>query len=224
MTRYLFATVFFCSLAVRNRIVVFASGVAVTGFIAAIAYGLNTSDTSKNPTLAPFEFNREAADSPEAAARTLFRGVSTESPKHFVQHLLLGVCDNSIDTLQKFAECLHETEFTHDGESFTFYDLREHRKGINGKKTVRVVAVAPFDKSDKKVAALQSQMMSTYYGKEFACVDVASESYDGLEYQTRIVAARVDEGWYAIPRCRSARSFYEIADAMRLEPVDANAP
>lgn len=196
--------------------------VVPTGLVAALAYGLSTPTKSVGPTLAPFEFHREAAASPEAAALSLFQGVSTESPKHFVQHLLLGVCDGSIDTLQKFAESLHTTEFTHDGNSFTFYDLRELRRGINPRKAVRVVATAPFDTEDKQVAALRSEWISTYYGETFACIDVAAEGYDGLEYQTRIVVAQVDGGWYAIPRCRSARSFYEIADAMRATPAEAN--
>ena len=195
--------------------------VVAAGFVTALAYGLNTPIQDVNPSLAPFEFHREAAATPEAAARSLFRGISAESPKHFVQHLLLGVCDNSIDTLQKFAESLHKTEFTHDGNSFTFYDLRELRRGINHKQPIRIVAVAPFDTEDKQVAALRSQMLSTYYGETFVGVDAAAEGYDGNEYRTRIVVAKVDGGWYAMPRCRSARSFYEIADAMTLESAEA---
>ncbi|WP_442507120.1 hypothetical protein SH528x_006018 [Novipirellula sp. SH528] len=205
----------------KSRSATVACLLVVTGFVAAMAYGFNTPAISATPSLAPFEFNREAAASPEAAARTLFRGISTESPTHFVQHLLLGVCDGPIDTLQKFAECLHETEFSHDGERFSFYDLRELRKGINPKKPIRIVAVNSFDTEDKQVAALQSQMMSTYYGQAFVCIDVAAEGYDGLEYQTRIVVAQVDGDWYAMPRCRSARSFYKIADAMRIAPPEA---
>lgn len=64
-------------------------------------------------------------------------------------------------------------------------------------------------------------MASTYYGERFACVEVAAEGYDGLEYQARIVVAQVEGGWYAMPRCRSAKSFYEIADAMQLAPAEA---
>lgn len=163
--------------------------VVATGFVAAIAHGFNTPAASVNPSLAPFMFQRAPAASAEAAAQSLFRGVSTESPKDFVQNLLIGVCDNSIDTLQKFAESLHVTKFTHDGDSFTFYDLRKLRREINSKKPQRVVAIAPFDSDDKKVAALQFQMLGTYYGETFVCVDVAAQGYDGLEYQTRIVAA-----------------------------------
>ena len=106
------------------------------GVVAAIAYGFNSQTSSADPSLAPFEFHREGAASPEDAATTLFRGVATASPAHFVQHLLLGVCDGPIATLQKFAECLHETEFRHGAESFTFYDLRELRKGISPKKPI----------------------------------------------------------------------------------------
>lgn len=206
----------------KRLLAVLACFVTSTGLIAALAYGLNTPAPSPNTSLAAFEFHRKAASSPEAAAEILFRGVATESPQHFVQHLLLGVCDNNIDTLQKFAESLHETKFNHEGDSFTFYDLRESRRGINPKKPTRVVAVAPFDTADERVKALDSQMMSTYYAKTFACVVVAGEGYDGLEYQTRIVAAQLDGGWYAMPRGRSARSFYEIADAMAIAAVEAN--
>lgn len=190
-----------------------------TGFVVAFAIGPDAPASTENTVLAPFEFHREAAASPEVAASVLFEGLSRESPRHFVQHLLVGVCDNSIDTLQKFAESLHRTKFTHDGESFTFYELRDQRRGINRKKAVRVVAIAPFDADDEQVAALRFEMISTYYGERFVAVDVAAEGYDELEYQTRIVAAEVDGGWYAIPRCRSARSFYKIADAMQLAPV-----
>ena len=205
----------------KIRLVMVVCVVVPLGFVAARVDGLNAATKSVNPTLAPFEFHREAAASPEAAALSLFRGVSTESPKHFVQHLLLGVCDGSIDTLQKFAESLHATEFTQDGNSFTVYDLRELRRRINPKKPVRVVAIAPFDSEDKQVAALRSQSVSTYYGETFVCVDAVAEGYDGLAYQTRIVAAQVDGGWYAVPRCQSAQAFYKIADAMRLVPVEA---
>ena len=94
------------------------------GFGAALAYGLNRPASTSATSLPPFEFSREAAASPGDAALALFQGVATESPKHFVQHILLGVCDGSIDTLQKFAECLHTTEFTHQDEAFDFYELR----------------------------------------------------------------------------------------------------
>lgn len=195
--------------------------VVATGFVAAIAYGLDTTGTGSKPSLPAFEFHREPATSPEAAARTLFRGVSTESPKRFVQHLLLGVCDGSVDTLRKFAESLHETKFSHKGKSFTVYGLRELRQHINPKKPVSVVASAPFDTKDKRVAALPLQSISTYYGEAFVCIDAEAEGYDRRMYRTRIVVARVDGGWYAMPRCRSAKSFYEIADEMRLSPAKA---
>jgi hypothetical protein len=196
--------------------------VVAIGFATALAYGLNTPVKNEASPFAPFEFRRTAADTPEDAARSLFRGVSTESPKRFVQHLLLGVCDNSIDTLQKFAESLHTTEFVHDGDSFTFYSLRDLRRGINPKKPVRIVGSAPFDTEDKQVATvLHLGMISTYYGEKFVSVDVVGQGYDGLEYQTRIVVTRIDNGWYAMPRCRSAQSFYQIADAMQLTPAIA---
>lgn len=185
-----------------------------TGVATAIAYGYDSEPKSDNPPLAPFVFHREGAVSPEAAAKALFRGVARESPKDFVKHLLLGVCDGPIDTLQKFAECLHVTKFSHGEDQFTFYDLRDGRKGINPKKPFRVVKTEPFDTEDKQVAALQMEMMRTYYGKAFTSVDVAGEGYDGEEYQTRIVVAEISDRWYAIPRCRSSNNFYVIADAI----------
>jgi hypothetical protein len=202
--------------AMKHRLAAFACVVVATGFVAAFANGLNTSNAIENPSLAPFEFNRTSAASPEEAATALFRGVATESPKHFVQHLHLGVCDGPIDILQKFAESLHTTTFTDEGKSFTFYDLRDNRKGINPQKPVRVTALASFDTENEKVAALQFEMLSTYYGERFMCVDVAAEGYDGHEYQTRIVVSQQGDHWYAMPRCRSAKSFYSIADAMSL--------
>ena len=185
-------------------------GVAIA---AAISYAVTARVPVPDPALPPFKFEREGAASPEDAAKSLFHACATESPKHFVQHLLLGVCDGPIDTLQKFAECLHSTRFHRGEDSFTVYDL-PFGKQINPKKPFRAVASQDFDRESKQVAALQFQMMSTYYGERFKCIDLVAESYDGLEYRTRIVVAQVGEGWYAIPRCRSSKSFYEIADSM----------
>jgi hypothetical protein len=172
--------------------------------------------------LAPFEFQGEGAASPEVAAETLFRACATRSPKHFVQHLLLGVCDGPIATLDKYAECLHSTRFRHGDDSLTVYDL-PIKRAINRKGPFRAIASQDFDRENKQVAALQFQMVSTYYGKQFKSVDVVAESYDGLEYRTRIVVARVKDRWYAMPRCSSSNSFYEIADAMRLPSPEENA-
>ena len=55
--------------------------------------------------LTPFEFQQESAPNPGTAATALFR-VATESPRDFTKHLLLGVCDGSVDTIQKFAEAM----------------------------------------------------------------------------------------------------------------------
>ena len=197
----------------NSRRFTIACTLIAVGVVAMISYTVNSQAAISNRSLAPFEFDREGATNPEDAATTLFRGCASESPKHFVRHLLLGVCDGPIDTLQKFAESLHGTKFSHGEDSFTVYDLP---KGINTNKPIHVIARDAFDSEDKQVAALQFQMLSTYYGEKFMCVDVAAEGYDGLEYQARIVVAQVQDRWYAIPRCRSAKSFYEIADAMRL--------
>ncbi|HEV7280136.1 MAG TPA: hypothetical protein VGN57_07990 [Pirellulaceae bacterium] len=171
-----------------------------------------------DPALPPFIFHREGADSSEAAATTLFRACAMRSPAHFVQHLNLGVCDGPIDTLQTFAEFLHTAEFRHGEDSFTVYDLPRQ---INSKQPNSAIATQEFDRGDKQVAALQFQAVSTHYGEKFESVDVVGKSYDGLEYRMRIVTALVRGRWYAIPRCRSSKSFYEIADAMPLPSPEA---
>jgi hypothetical protein len=196
----------------KSRCLTNASLLLCLAVFAAIAYGVNLP-ASPDPALPAFEFHREGAASPEDAATAMFRGIAMESPKYFVQHLLLGVCDGSIGTLQNFAECLHETRFSRNELSFTVYNLP---KGIDTRKPVRIVASQAFDGEDEQVKALQFQMLSTFYGETFVCVDVAAEGYDGLEYRTRLVVAELDSHWYAMPRCRSAKSFYEIADAMHM--------
>lgn len=180
---------------------------------AAIAYGVNSPVTSPDPVLPAFEFHRKGAASPEDAAKAMFIGIAKESPKDFVRHLLLGVCDGPIGTLQKFAECLHATKFIRNEQSLTVYDLP---KGIDTRKPIRIVATQAFDGEDEQVKALQFEMISTFYGKRFVCVDVAAEGGDGLNYQTRLVVAEQNNRWYAMPRCRSGKSFYEIADRMQI--------
>ncbi|MEZ6052110.1 MAG: hypothetical protein R3C02_12075 [Planctomycetaceae bacterium] len=153
---------------------------------AAIAYGVNSPATSPDPALPAFEFHREGAASPEDAAKAMFLGIAKESPNDFVRHLLIGVCDGPIGTLQNFAECLHETKFIRNGISLTVYDLP---KGIDTRKPIRIVATQAFDGENEQVKALRFEMLSTFYGDSFACVDVAAEGGDGLEYQTRFVVA-----------------------------------
>jgi len=92
----------------KNNVALALCLAVAAGFGAALAYGLNRPAKDSATSLPPFEFSRAAAASPEDAALALFQGVATESPKHFAQHILLGVCDGSIDTLQKFAECLQQ--------------------------------------------------------------------------------------------------------------------
>jgi hypothetical protein len=49
---------------------------------------------------------------------------------------------------------------------------------------------------------------------------LAADSYDGIEYRTRIVVTLAGDRWHAIPRCSSSKSFYKIADAMRFPAPD----
>lgn len=172
----------------------------------------------ENALVVPIELVPKGAATPEVAATSLFRGTATRSPRHFSQHLLLGVCDGPVSTLNKYAEALHTTAYSDGEHALTVYELPKMMK----RETERVVAIQEFDSEDKDVVALQSQMMSTYYGEEFKCVEVAAEDYNGREYRARVVVAMVNDRWYAMPRCRSSKSFYQIADAMILKASEAD--
>jgi hypothetical protein len=203
----------------KSRRFLIACMLITLGVMAASTHRVHAQTATADPALPPFEFHREGAKSPEAAATSLFRGCALRSPQDFVRHLNLGVCDGPIATLTKFAECLHTTKFTTGKEAYTVFDLPQ----MLNKATVRVIGSREFDSQAKDVMALRLEGASTYYGKRFALVDVAADGYDGRVYQTRIVVATVSDGWYAIPRCRSSRSFYRIADAMDAPaPAEAN--
>lgn len=184
-----------------------ACALTVSAFMATIL-GARLYAAPPDPALPPYQFHREGAETPEDAAKALFRGTAQRSPNHFVQHLLLGVCDGPNATLSKFAECLHTTKFHIGDESYTTYDLPSYLK----RDEMRVVGTGAFPDDEMTKNALHLQSVSTYYGQQFRYVDVAGKGHDGREYQTRIVVARIKEGWFAIPRCRSAKLFYEIAD------------
>lgn len=164
--------------------------------------------------LYPLQLVSEGAASPEDAAMSHFRACMTRSPELFSQNLLLGVCDGPIGTINAYAECLHGTTFSNGLDALTVYDLPfRHLQ----EETVRAVESQAFDTEDEEVASLlRFSGVSTYYGEEFLCVEVSADDSDGVGYRSRIVVARVDERWYAMPRCRSSRDFYQIADAMPL--------
>ncbi len=155
-------------------------------------------------------------ETPEAAATNMFRACVSRSPKLFTQVRLIGVCDGPIHTLNKYAECLHTTTYSNGKNAVTIYDLRKQMKD----ETIRVTTSQAF--TDDEVDSLSFQFVSTYYGEQFICYEVAAVNYDGLEYRTRIVAAKLSDRWYAIPRCRSSKSFYEIADAMRFPAPESD--
>ena len=161
----------------------------------------------------PITYPPVGATTTEGAAEGLFTACILRSPGLFIHNLCLGVCDGPVDTLQKFAECLHVTTFRRGDNAFTVYDLPKRLQ----RETVRVVASQEFDSENEDVAALRWQMMSTYYGEKFICVDVVADDPDGLTYGTRIVVTRVNDRWYAIPRCGSSTSFYQIADDIVLK-------
>lgn len=93
---------------------------------------------------------------------------------------------------------------------FAISFLREYRY----EKPLRVIAIAAFDTSDPRVKALELEAVTAYSRESCVSVDIAGVGADGLEYQTRVVVAKVSDGWYAIPRCRSSESFYRIAGSM----------
>ena len=158
----------------------------------------------------------DGATSAEAAAVKMFQAGVTRSADRFTEIRLIGVCDGRIDTLRKYAENLYRTTYRNGDKSFTVYDLP---KGIK-KDTARVVASRPFDDEDMK--SLYGQFVSSYYAPECQCFDLEGESYDGVAYRTRIIVAKSSDKWYAIPRCRSSKLFYEVADGMTVTAADSN--
>jgi hypothetical protein len=152
---------------------------------------------------------------PEEAATDMFRAGVKRSPKLFDQTCLRGVCDGPIDTLNKYAECLHRTTYRNGENTFTVYDLLKHLP------TQSVRAVARQEFAAKDVAALSSQFLSTYYGEKFTCVDVTALDLAALEYRSRIVVALFEGRWHAMPRCRSSIAFYQVADAMQMTTATA---
>lgn len=184
------------------------------GVVAAISLGGDSQAADPDPMLPPFEFHRTGATNPEDAAKALFRGCARTSINDFVQHLNLGVCDGPIGTIQKFAECLHTTQFKTGEESYAVYDLPVGKNGGLRNDTIRVVASSEFPADEKVAAVIIGGALSSYYGEKFWAVDVAADGSDGREYQTRIVVAVQKDGWFAVPRCRSSKEFYDIADAM----------
>lgn len=162
--------------------------------------------------LYPLQLPSAGAASAEEAATSHFRACITRSPQLFSQNLLLGVCDGPLATINKYAECLHVTTFSNGYDALTVYDLPFR---LLQEDTIRAVATQAFDTEDEDVSKLlRFAGVTSYYGQDFTCVDVAAEDPNGVEYRTRIVVGRVGERWYAMPRCTSSREFYEIADAM----------
>ena len=207
----------------RSRLVAVACVVATIGLVGAFGFARNAYTAPDGQMLAPFEFRPEGATSPETAAQAMFLGVATASPRDFGQHVLLGVCNNEVSVLNRYAESLHVTRFSNNAGAFTYYDLRDQRDAsgrlriINREKPIRVIASASFDSTDPRVKALDLEAAGTYAGERFVGVDVAGMGYDdGLEYQSRVVVAQVGSVWYAMPRCASSKNFYAIADAMNL--------
>jgi hypothetical protein len=154
---------------------------------------------------------------PEAAATALIQACVTRSPKLFTRTRLLGVCDGPISTRKKYADCLDLTTFSNGTNDFNVSELSKRLRV----QTLRAVAGQVFDTN--AVNALHFQFVSTYYAEKFMSVDVAVEDLDGVDYRGRIVVGMLGDRWHALPRCRSSKSFYQIADAMRLTAADSAA-
>ena len=210
----------------KNSLVAVTCVVFASSLVGVLAFARSSYTSFDGQTLAPFKFAPEAAVRTETAAETMFLGIATASPRDFGRHLLLGVCNNEVDVLQRFAESLHVTQFIHEDASFNYYDLRDQRDDagklrlIHREKPIHVIASAPFDSTDPRVKALAIEAASTYAGDRFLSIDVAGKgSNDDIEYRTRVVVVQVGSGWYGMPRCRSSKNFYAIADAMQLMPA-----
>ena len=144
-----------------------------------------------------------------AAAEHMMRASVTRSPKRFVEIRLRGVCDGEVDTQRKYAENLHRTTYTNERGALSVYDLPKR------------IASAEFDPDEKEVGRLLAIAgVSSYYAEKFVCIEVAGADSKGTEYRTRFVVGTVKGRWFALPRCRSAGPFYEIADMMRLAAID----
>ena len=135
----------------KSRLVAVAIVATAIGFVGVFAFARNTYTAPDGQVMTPFQFRPEGATSPETAAQAMYLGVATASPRDFGQHVLLGVCNNEFDVLNRYAESLHLTQFSHDGKTFTYYDLRDQRNDsgrlrlIHREKPIRVIASAPFD-------------------------------------------------------------------------------
>ena len=184
------------------------------GIVVAISLGGDLQTVAPDPMLPSFEFYRSGATTPEDAAKALFHGCARTSIKDFVQHLNLGVCDGPNGTIQKFAECLHTTKFITGEESYAVYDLPVGKNGGLKIDTMRIVASSEFPDDDNVATVILNGATSSYYGEKFRAIDVTADGSDGREYRTRFVVAVMKEGWFAVPRCRSSKAFYDIADAM----------
>ena len=104
----------------KSSLVTVASVIAAPSLVGAFAFARNTHTLPDSQVLAPFEFKLEGATSPAAAAQSMYIGVGTASPRDLGKLLLLGVCNNEVDVLNRYAEALRLTRFHNNGEAFTY--------------------------------------------------------------------------------------------------------
>ncbi|TWT79721.1 hypothetical protein CA13_11280 [Planctomycetes bacterium CA13] len=148
--------------------------------------------------------------SPIESASNMVRAIATKNHKIFVRSRLLGVCEGKNDWPSRYAECLHTTQFSSEKGELTVFDMTRRLMP----DTVRVVSMKEMD-------VPHGLLVSSYYGEQFMNVEVVIADYDGLEYRTRIVVAKISDRWYAIPR-RGRCGFYAIADAIPSVPTKAD--
>ena len=145
---------------------------------------------------------------PQAAATAMLQAIATKNHHLFVQARMLGVCEGKNDWPPRFAETLHTAKFSSPGGGqgdLSVFDMPRRLRS----NTVRVV-------SKQELTVPGWVGVSSYYGEQFAAYDMAIDNYDGVEFRTRLVVARVGEKWFAIPR-RSQCSVYQIADALTVD-------
>ncbi len=137
-------------------------------------------------------------DSAEAAAIEMVRAIATRDHRLYVKTRLLGVCEGQDDWPSRYAECLHTTLFTTGDQAITVFDM----KNMLDDDKIRVVLQTELE-------VPSSYLVSSYYGEQFASVNLQIATSKGVDYETRIVVAKNSGRWFAIPR-RTKCSFYAL--------------
>lgn len=173
---------------------------------------LSSAKIKLNSALVSIGSTPKGTKTPDEAAVEMTRAHLTRSPMLFMENLCLGVCDGPVNSINKYAESLHLTSFSRNSAAVSIYDLP--KRGVNF-DSIQVNQSKLFDKNDKDIAHLIAiSTISTYYGEEFMAMEVQIQNKANEQYTTRVVVTKVNERWFALPRCRSSEAFYKIADTM----------